>query len=152
MHYSELTEVVFVSHPYRWTQREARRWEASFEVGKRQIEIIFTRLDGDGRQGGWRVDFRRGNYLEMRGTARESSGIIGTVAAAVGEFLDTVQPERLIMSPTGGSRERLYRAVLKRMMPQISHAYEMEERWYNTLFGEFQLNRKSNWLYTGWTE
>jgi len=147
-----MTEVTFTgSQSVQWGQRSNKRWDAFVDVGERQIGIMFNRTSGKARQSAWRVDFLSRTDPETRGTVKETTTILNTVAAAVGEFLDTVQPVMLKMSPTGESREKLYRAVLKRMMPKIDHAYSLDERWYGTLFGEFELTRKPDWLYSGWT-
>lgn len=89
----------------------------------------------------WRVDVRKANWPDRRGTVGETTGILASVAAAVGEFLDAEEPDLLEMSPTNVSREKLYRAALRRMMPKIEHLYSLEEKSYGTLFGEFILRR-----------
>ena len=148
-----LYEVTFTAAAtVRWKQRTDKLWEASLDVGKRQLRIVFQRISGSGRQGAWRVDFVRRNSSSQRGTVGETTSVISGVAAAVREFLDTVQPELLKMSPTNTSRERLYRAILKRMMPALRDLYDLEEQWYGTLFGEFNLKRDPQWLYLGWNE
>jgi hypothetical protein len=149
MKIAEIIAPGFNPPSFQWHQTE-NQWNAIFEIGDRQIEIIIVRISGTARQSAWRIDFRRSNKIDRRGTIPETTAIIGTITTAIGQFLNKVQPEYLSMSPTDAVRERLYRAVLKRMFPAIAHAYSLDEQRYGTLFGEFVLRRKPEWLYHGW--
>jgi hypothetical protein len=124
----------------QWRVRAEKQWAGSFQIGERQIEIFFARLSSFGTTR-WRVDFRKGQQQPTGGTVAETTGTLNDVIGAIKEFLETVKPDRLEMSPTNTSREKLYRAVIKRMMPQIGQAYSVEEKSYGTLFGEFILSR-----------
>lgn len=124
----------------QWGERDEKKWAGSFLIGARQIEIFFTRLSRGGTSS-WRIDFRKARHQPMRGTIGETTGILNCVVGAIKEFLEWVKPDLLKMSPTNTSREKLYRAVIKRMMPQIEQTYSVDEVSYGTLFGEFVLLR-----------
>ena len=122
----------------QWTTRDEKTWVGSFDVGDRPIEVIFTKLSSFGASR-WRVDFRKGKHQPTRGTVAETTSVLNGIVGAIKEFLESVRPDRLEMSPTNASREKLYRAVIKRMMPQIDQIYSVNEISYGTLFGEFVL-------------
>jgi hypothetical protein len=126
-----------------WAARTDKQWVGSLWIGDRQIEIFFTCLGSFGASR-WRVDFRKSKHQPNRGTVVETTGILNGVVGAIKEFLECVKPDRLEMSPTNTSREKLYRAVIKRMMSQIEQTYSVEEVSYGTLFGEFVLSRRSD--------
>lgn len=142
------------SRTVQWQTTSDRTWVATFAIGDRQFSTIFTNISrgsGSGRQTHWRVDFRKETWVDARAGVRDTVAVLDSVAAAVKEFLDRVQPITLEMSPTTASREKLYRAVLARMTPMLDHAYSLDEKWYGTLFGEFVLTRRPEWLRSGWT-
>ena len=126
----------------RWDACTEKQWTGSLWIGARHIEIFFTRLSSFGASR-WRVDFRKGKHQPARGTVAETTGILNAVVGAIKEFLERMKPDRLEMSPTNASREKLYRAVIKRMMPQLNQ-YSVDETSYGTLFGEFVLSRRSD--------
>lgn len=136
---------IATSGEIQWATRNDTYWGGSFEVGDREIEIIFAKLSPKGIQSQrWRVervDFRKGRRNDSHGTVSETTAILSHIASAIDEFLKKVEPDILEMSPTNASREKLYRVVLKQMMPKISHAYDLEEKWYGSLMGEFVLTK-----------
>jgi len=124
----------------QWDRRTAKEWIGSCQIGDRQIEIFFTRLNSFGTSS-WRVDFRKEKHQPKRGTVAETISILNSVISAIKEFLESVKPDRLQMSPTNTSREKLYRSVIRRIKPQIEQTYNITEKSYGTLFGEFILSR-----------
>jgi hypothetical protein len=135
--------VIAPTQSVQWDSRNDKKWHGSFWVGDRQIEILFSRLSR-GWTSSWRIDFRKATYKPVRGTIGETTGIMNAVVGAIKEFLERVKPDHLEMSPTNTPREKLYRAIIKRMMPQIEQTYSVDEVSYGTLFGEFVLSRRED--------
>lgn len=153
---SPLAETAFGgSRSVQWQSSNDQSWVAIFAVGDRRFSIIFTNISrgfGSGRQTHWRVDFRKETWIDARAGVRDTVAVLDSVAAAVKEFLGRVQPITLEMSPTTHSHEKLYRAVLSRTMPMLEHAYSLDEKWYGSMFGEFILTRRPEWLWSGWRD
>lgn len=137
-----IKEVVIAPKQAVWDVRDAKRWTGSYQIGERTIEIFFTRLSSFGATR-WRVDFRKARQ-STRGTVTVTIDILNGVIGAIEEFLQAVKPDRLELSPTNTSREKLYRAIIKRLLPQIAQSYDVVEKSYGTLFGEFIFSRIIN--------
>lgn len=141
MKWSDIIKEVVIApkQAVQWDVRDAKRWIGSYQIGDRTIEIFFTRLNSFGATR-WRVDFRKARQ-STRGTVTVTIDILNGVIGAIEEFLQAVKPDQLELSPTNTSREKLYRAIIKRLLPQIAQSYDVAEKSYGSLFGEFIFSR-----------
>lgn len=110
-----LTELFDKTPEAKWSiQSDDDAWMATTEIDGDELSIT---AEKDPESKTWDIDFRINGNIELTGKGNQF-GVLPLVVDGINRFIKARRPKRLTFISVEDNRSKLYKAMIKRLMPK----------------------------------